>query len=395
MINKKLGYYKVNDIEFDSKIQACMFANKTNQEVTWHFNEKKFENYNWNIEPTLTLDQLYDKRTKQLREEYDYIIISYSGGSDSHNIVSSFIRQGLHIDELIINTMEKGSSKTTIIDPTNKTPENAASEHYLQTIPRLKEIQNLCPKTKITILDLTDYLLESWLAVGDANWIMDKREGLNPLNVTRFNYIHFNDVRKQFDKDKKIALILGVEKPRTFIYKDNKFYIKFVDRATNIITIAEHIKEYTNAVVEYFYWSPDSCDILCKQAHTIKRWLELNPQYQHLWFYKNITKNTFRLVHERMLRTLIYTTWNNDWFQSDKAVKDWYSEFDSWFINGYKGSKQHSIWLEGINYVRDHAGNFVDRSNGYDDGLKIFAHNFVVGEMTPPFNQDLLLNTVS
>lgn len=386
MINKKLGYYTVGQTEFDSKIQACLYANKINQEVKWHFNDDIFNSYSWKNEPALTLDELYDAKTKQLREKYDYIIISYSGGADSHNIVESFLRQNLHIDELIVNTMEKGSKKFTIIDPTIKNPENAASEHYLQTLPRLQEIKNKSPKTKITILDLTDYLFESWLSVGDASWVLDKREGLNPLNVTRFNYIHFNDVRKQFDKDKKIALILGVEKPRTFIHSNNNFFIRFTDRATNIITISEHIKEYSNATVEYFYWSPDSCDILCKQAHTIKKWLELSPENQPLWFHKNMTNETFRLIHERVLRNLIYTTWNNSWFQADKAIKDWYSEFDSWFINGLKGTKHHNIWLEGIKYVKDHAGIFVNKKHGYADGLKIFAKNFCIGEMTPPIN---------
>ena len=380
MINKKLGYYTVGDFEFDSKIQACLFANKNNQKVSWHFNENVFKTHAWYIEPIESLDQLYDCRTRQLREEYDYIIISYSGGADSHNIVESFIRQGLHIDELIINTMEKGSNKFTVIDPNVKNPENAAAEHQLQTIPRLKEIQNRIPKTKITILDLTDHLFDSWLDIGDASWVMDKREGLNPLNVTRFNYMHFSDVRKQFDKDKKIALILGVEKPRTYI-RDNNFYIRFTDRATNIITIAEHVKEYPNAVVEYFYWSPDSCDILCKQAHVIKRWLEANPQNQSLWYYKNMTPESFRLTHERILRNLIYTTWDRSWFQADKATKDWYSEFDSWFIDGYKGTTQHNIWLEGINYIRENASNFVNSTQGYDDGLTMFSYNFLVAEM--------------
>lgn len=381
MIDKKLGYYTVGKFEFDSKIQACIEAQKTNQSVEWNFNRDTFDNYRWNVEPTLTLDQLYDQRTRQLRENYDYIIVSYSGGADSHNIVESFLRQNLHIDELIINTMEKASSRYTIIDPLNKDPEHAASEHYLQTLPRLKEIQIRSPRTKITILDLTDYLFETWLSAGDASWIMDKREGLNPLNITRFNYIHFNDVRKRFDKGKKIGLILGIEKPRTFIHSNNKFYIKFIDRASNIITIAEHIKEYPNAVVEYFYWSPDSCDILCKQAHVIKKWLEINPQYQTLWLNKNITKEVYRLVHERILRTLIYTTWNPNWFQSDKATKDWYSEFDSWFVHGLKGTRYHDIWLEGIKYVSRNASNFVNRKSGYEDGLKIFAWNYVIGDM--------------
>jgi hypothetical protein len=394
MINKRLGYYTVGNVEFESKIQACIFANKTNQDVKWHFNKEVFENYSWHIEPELTLDQLYDKRAREIREKYDYVIISYSGGADSHNIVESFIRQGLHIDELIINTMEKGSSSSTILNPNAKDPENAAAEYRLQTVPRLKEIHSKSPKTKITILDLTDYLMSSWVADGDASWILKKKEGLNPLNATRFNYIYFNDVRKLFDKNKKIAVVIGVEKPRIFIYSNNKFYIRFTDRAVNMVSVYDHIKEYPNAEVELFYWSPDTCDLICKQAHIIKRWLEMNPQYQPLFFYKNITSEVYRLVHERVLRSIVYSsTWNDDWYQADKSTKDWYSEFDTWFIEGYKGTKYHNSWLEGVKYVRENAGNFVNTTNGYADGLKNLAYNFPVGEMYPPINlNDMIIN---
>jgi len=381
MINKRLGYYTVGNNEFDSKLQACFLSTEINQEVKWHFNEEVFKNFNWQIEPEESLDTLYDQRARQIRESYDYVIISYSGGADSHNIVESFLRQGLHIDELVINTMDSASKNITVLDPSNKNPENAAAEHYLQTLPRLQEIKNRSPNTKIEILDLTDYLLNSWLDAGDASWVLDKREGLNPLNVTRFNYLHFSRIRKQFDKGKKIALILGIEKPRTFIYSNNKFYIKFVDRAANIITIENHIKEYSNAVVEYFYWSPNSVKLLCKQAHVIKKWLEFNPHMQSSWYHKNLDMKTYRLVHERLLRTLIYSTWDNDWYQADKATKDWYSEFDSWFIEGFKGTQQHHIWREGIEFVANKAGQYVDTSKGYGDGLKVFSQHYLIGDM--------------
>ena len=41
-INKKLGYYTVGNIEFDSKIQDLFFAQSTNQDVQWHFNTRYF-----------------------------------------------------------------------------------------------------------------------------------------------------------------------------------------------------------------------------------------------------------------------------------------------------------------------------------------------------------------
>tara|TARA_Y200000002_G_scaffold382050_1_gene397829 strand:- start:245 stop:1429 length:1185 start_codon:yes stop_codon:yes gene_type:complete len=391
MINKKLGYYTVDNIEFDSKIRACFYAQENNKDVHWHFNKDTFKNYNWQIEPAETLDTLYDRRAQQLRDSYDYIMLSYSGGSDSQQIVESFIRQGIHLDEIVVNHMEKANLKHTIIDPNNKDPRNAASEHYLQTIPRLKEIEKRAPKTKITILDMSDYLFDSWLEAGDASWVMDKREGLNPLNVTRFNYIHFNEVRKNFDRSKKLALVLGIEKPRTFIHSDGNFYMRFNDRSTNIITIENHIKEYDNSVVEYFYWCPESVDILCKQAHVIKKWLELTPEKQPYWYGKNMTADLFRLVHERDLRPLLYSNWNNNWFQSDKATLDWYSEFDSWYIQGHRGTKHHDIWTEGIQFVKTHASRFVNTVHGFEDGLNVYTHNYKIGPMAPEIITDSLL----
>ena len=382
-MNNKLGYYIVNGVEFDSKIEACIFANKTNQSVDWYFNNDVFDKYPWHIEPDETLDQLYDLRARQLREEYDYIIVSYSGGADSHNLLMSFVRQGLHVDEILVNTMSKGNSNFMPIHETNKTSHNAAaSEHVLQTLPRLQEIHDKYPKIKITVVDLTDYLFESFLNVGDASWVTKKREGLNPLNATRYNYLYFSDVRKRFDKDKKIALVLGVEKPRTVIHnQNNSFYIRFVDRSANVASVNDHIKEYPNATVEYFYWSPDSVRMLCKQAHVIKKWLEAFPANQPMWNNKTMTKETFRLIHERALRTILYSTWDNNWFQADKSTRDWYSEFDTWFISGQAGTTQHAIWLEGIKYVEENAAKFVSNKNGIADGLEVFSHAYLVGTM--------------
>ncbi len=381
MINKKLGYYTCNGIEFDSKVKACLYSVQVGQPVEWHFNEETFKKYNWAKEPEETLDQLYDKRSRELRDQYDYLILSYSGGADSHNILMSFIRQNLHIDEILINTNDKASKPFTELNHNNKSSINAAAEYHLQTLPRLKEVEHLLDKTKITVLDLSDYLFESLLKVNDGSWVLEKREGLNPAGMTRFNYIYFDDVRKKFDKEKRIGLVVGIDKPRTMIHND-RFYMRFNDRTTNMITVAEHIKDYTNSVVEFFYWSPDSIRILIKQGHVIKKWLEAFPEYQQYWDSKTLTNKTIRLVHERLLRNILYTTWNDNWYQADKATSDWYSEFDLWFIDGYAGTKANEIWKEGIDWVRNNLKEYTKQNeNGVDDGLKVFSVNYPIGIM--------------
>lgn len=383
LINKKLGYYLCDGLEFESKIQACLHSVKYNKPVDWIFNDLAFSSYDWKLEPSDSLDELYDKRAKELREKYDYIILSYSGGSDSHQILMSFIRQNLFIDEIIINTLEKGWKNYTVLDPTNKSCYNSGAEHYLQTIPRLKEIEKFIPHTKITICDLTDDIYNAFLRAGDASWVLEKREALNPLGITRFNYVYFDEVKRRFDKQKKIGMILGVEKPKSAIYQ-GKFWIRFNDRAANMVTIIDHMRDYDNTMLEYFYWSPDCVPILIKQGHVIKRWLEANPQNQKYWRNDQVSYKTIRTYHERFLRSVVYpTTWNDNWFQVDKAVNDWYSEFDNWFIEGSVGTKAGEIWREGVAYVKDSLQDYVKNNpdTKIPDGLKMFTKRYLIGDL--------------
>jgi len=381
MFNQKLGFYVCDGKIFDSKIQACIYGSLFDKEVNWNFNLEFFNSYNWTVEPELSLDQLYDLRAKQLRETYDYIIISYSGGADSHNLLMSFIRQGLHVDEIIVNTMERGNKYFKDIKYDFSSKSAPATEHILQTIPRLREISSIIPNTKINILDLTDYLFEGFKNIGDGSWVLNKREKLNPINLTRYNYLYFNEIRKKFDKDKKIAIILGVEKPRIFIHsKTKEIILRFTDGAANVAgVVADHLKEYPNTTVEYFYWSPEAAPIISKQAHVIKKWLTMNPERINLWIGDRLSKEIYRIYHERIYRNILYSTWKEDWFQADKSVKDWYSEFDDWFIQDYQGTIHHNIWLEGIKYVETHAKKFLEKSDNRVEGLKMFYQDHKIG----------------
>jgi hypothetical protein len=377
--NKRLGYYIVGDQEFESKIAAALYSVKVNKPMTWIFNDKVFALHNWQQEPEESLDDLYDKRARQIRNKYDYVIISYSGGADSHNMLMSFIRQNLHVDEILVNTTEK-ANRLTVNDASCLHASNAGAEHELQAVPRLKELAPLIPKTKITILDLSDYVFANFEEAKDASWVLDKKEGLNPAGVSRFNYLYYSEVRKTFDKDKKIALVLGIEKPKVTIENGNVL-VRFIDRIANIVTVTGHVKDYTNTTIEFFYWSPECVPMLIKQGHVVKKWLEANPQFQPDFYADNVNFEKIRLVHERVLRSVVYSTWDNSWFQADKAVSDWYTEFDTWFIEGYKDTKAFHIWNEGINFVRDSLVEYHREVDGPPDGLKGYAKYYNLGPL--------------
>lgn len=383
MIHNSNSFYTVDGINFESKIEACLFAQKSGKDVSWNFNKEVFNTYDWSKEPDKSLDELYNERARRLRERYDYIILSYSGGADSHNILMSFVRQGLHIDEVVVNHMTDAWKNFVVLDPNQTASWNTGAEHDLHTMPMLKRVENMIPKTKITILDLSHNLFNTFTGAGDASWVLERTEGLNPLNVTRFNYAYFDEVRKRFDKGHKIAMVVGVDKPRTCIHK-GEFYMFFVDRAVNIVPVNNHFVDYTNSAMEFFYWSPDAIDMMCKQIHVVKRFVETNPSYLPLWLWNDEYHTNFRKSHEKILRNVLYTTWNDSWYQTEKALGDWSSEFDEWFIKGYKDHPAHKIWQEGLKYMSENAPRFIKYKNGAPDGLKIYAQHYKVGKVNYP-----------
>jgi hypothetical protein len=384
MINKDLGYYVCNGVEFSSKIDACIYGKTVNKPVEWIFHNDAFEKFPWNIEPTETLDQLYDRRARELREQYDYLILSFSGGSDTNNILESFIRQGLHIDEIVTNHISDATKSTTVLDPKVTNSWNFAAEHHLQAVPRLKYISEKLPKTKITVLDVSQVVLNSMNTFDDVDWVHGRNDHLSIGQLFRYNYFHFESIKKQFDKDLKICIIVGLDKPKLVIRGDNTFWIYFPDSVVNITTINDFNADYTNLKTELFYWSKDTLPMLAKQAHIVKNWLEANPKFQQYW--KSSTFATVRTHQEQLLRPLIYSTWNNNWFQVDKSTSWFNTEFDTWFRNDPNMKKEFDAWKRGINYLQEQLPEYITYdANGNADAMKQFKHEYCIGRMKPNF----------
>ena len=370
------GFYRCNGKNFPSKVNALIYSKLVNKPAKWVFHDDIYSKYDWSVEPTESLDELYDCRARQLREKYDYLILSFSGGSDTNNILESFIRQGLHLDEIVTNHISRVTKSTTILDASNTQSSNFAAEHELHAVPRLQYIHKNLPRTKITVLDVSDVVFNG--IKDDVSWVLDKNDHLSIGQLFRYNYFHFGDMKRQFDKNIKVAIITGTDKPRTYI-EDDMFYLYFQDSVANITTIDDFNKDYTNITNELFYWSAETAPMICKQIHVIKRWLEANPDKQDYW--RNITAEKIRLYHERFLRPLLYTTWDNSWFQADKSTNWWNTEFDTWFRTDKEFEQKYQLWQQGITWLADKLGHLVETKNGVPDSFVKFRKVYKIGQM--------------
>lgn len=279
---KTRGYYKVGNLGFESKIDACLVGTIKNLHPTWHFNDEVFNTINWQDEPAGSLYDWYGARAKQIREQYDYICLMYSGGSDSQTMLEAFLDNNLFIDEIVTTSVNLNFTQSNIdkIDWTNYT--NQDLEPQLVAFPVLDKIKYISPKTKINYKDMADDTLSYFQSSKSDSFIEDCSEWLHPQGVMRWNPIIWNnesnkEMRASLDRGKKIAILYGVDKPR-FYYNQGKMYAYFIDTICNARkgTVKS---EYPNLEHVFFYWSPDMPEVIVKQCHAIFQWFKNNPKY--------------------------------------------------------------------------------------------------------------------
>jgi len=147
------GFYEVAKLKFYSQIEALEVSRKFNLPITWNFNDEIFSSYDWQIEPEETISELYVKRCEQLREKYDYLVLFYSGGADSDNILNYFIQNNIHLDEVVCLTNYEGSQDRL---------SRWNAEIYEVAMPKIKKIQEKNIHLRLTEIDMTQMILKKY-----------------------------------------------------------------------------------------------------------------------------------------------------------------------------------------------------------------------------------------
>ena len=144
-----LGHYIVNNRNYSNKVEAIIEANKSKATIEWMFHDSVFNNIDFTIEPIKTLNQIYLERAIQLRKKYDYLILFFSGGSDSVHVLDTFLKNNIIIDEIIVSYPESGL-KNYNFNKIDTSASNNISEYLYNTKPYISTIQQKYPNIKIT-----------------------------------------------------------------------------------------------------------------------------------------------------------------------------------------------------------------------------------------------------
>ena len=263
------------------------------------FHDEYFDQFDWSQEPPISLEQLYIDRAKQLREKYDYLILSFSGGTDSREVLYTFLNNNIFIDEIQTVMYDKLISKKDI-NTLKQENFDLYTEYYDCALPVLKEFQQRSPNTKITILDSTDFYIDDVISGKFSNF--NPKYIKNPMiklpiirNNRSITYSKIKHNQETINRNKKTAIIFGVEKPQIKI-KNGKLFFCFCDFGYSSTKDVNTGSIDNFCSFENFFWSKDAPLIPIKQAHVIKKVLEtdinlLRIYSQYMLFISNRNKS--------------------------------------------------------------------------------------------------------
>lgn len=365
----RYGYYTVGDFKTYSKLEAIELSGKIKKPLQWVFNQDVFEKFDWTHEPEGNLEFWYKQRAQQLRDKYDYIVIWYSGGADSHNVLMSFVRNNIFVDEVaqFHNLAAANGNKNTYFN----------EEVFATSAPNtqaLIENNPLYRHTKHRLVDLTD--IQAKLLHQDSNkWDYFYKVGthLTPSALSR-SYLRetIPDYVSLIEQGKRVCFVWGCEKP-IVKKQNNNWYVAFRDMADNAVSQRTQMLDRDWEHDELFYWTPDLPQLASKQAHIVKRFLsqltpssvdnvnvsahkKLEDEYGRRVINSYaadvvINKVRYQLLPDGLHR-LIYPDWKPGAIVAGKPLSFSYPERDTWMFNSMAPDLGQRYYAYGLLHLR-------------------------------------------
>lgn len=390
-----LGVYTVNGKAFTDKIEAILEANQTGADIAWDFHQDRFRKIDWWKEPEISLRELYKIRAQQIRDEYDYIVIMFSGGADSTNVLHSFISNNIYVEEIVAGVPLSGlrNFKAT----TDQSSNNNASEWLLTTMPHLHEVAMLHPNIKISINDFFETMLE----FKTDEWLYHSSDFIHPTTTARYKLDNLTHIKKLAEQGKKIAIVYGVDKPAVNFW-EGKFVCSIFDTGINTPRQPFDI-DYPNVDITLFYSTPNMPQILAKEAHEVAKVVHL-PQYKHI--RDNMYDHTWPLAQkskcentlfQRGIIPIIYPDINPNVFQTHKSRNLFMADHDNWFYKAHSNTRLFQLTQSDFNnFVKSIKPKYLRGPHSSGAGFIPFSNHYTIGRIEDFSNQTLAnrINTI-
>lgn len=356
------GFYEIGPYKTYSKLDAIEVSAKTGIDLRWNFNNAVFQQFDWKAEPPGDISFWYAERARQIREKYDYIVLFYSGGADSWNMLKAFVDNNIFVDEIAHYIVYDGTSLSLDIDFNQEVKVSS-----YPTVKKLIETNPTYKNTKHRVLDGGTNLIKKVTTADSEDYFYNEANTMFSVWGTTFSDMRetLPDYRELIEKKKSVCFVWGYEKPKVVQGSDSKYKIQFSECAAGMIAKPRH--QFDNSQCEFneaFYWSPDLPELISKQAHLIKRYIEnCDVSIVDNYFLQNDDEPTFdyciqfkrgnkkyRITNHAVHR-LIYPGWDTNTISCGKPISPLLSFKDAWWL---KDQAQASWYLNGVARLRQH-----------------------------------------
>jgi hypothetical protein len=352
----KHGYYLVNGIKTLSKFEAWKFSNGNFDSIQFIYNDELMSSIDWTIEPLEDIYDLYADRARQIRNNYDYVVLLYSGGIDSHTILETFLENNIRIDEICT------LSNTSVEPITGKFNQ----EVFNRAIPFVQSLDLLSLGTKFRLVDISQLVIDQY---ADEFHFENHHYYFNgPVNnwsnTARSHVLksHITDHLKLAEQGKRICYIWGFDKPFVNCL-DGKYCLQFPDASVDL-NIRQYInrvslcEKFANFFDEPFFISKDCPKISIKQAHMLMKAMKEIPVTDSRLVGLDDLPNTgpfvvhhraqyYRFLTKKMVDGIIYPRAILEMFKDDKLKGSVIlTARDNWF-NKSNHDNQHR-WIQNL-----------------------------------------------
>ncbi len=353
---KKLGFYQLHGKRYGNKFHALSHC-KNGEYPRFNYNEEAFSKADFTTEPKESLYELYRKRAQQLRDEYDYLIVYFSGGIDSAIILRVFLENNIKIDGVIIYGTWSLDDKLP-----NDMPNYNTLEQSRAGMPFIKEMEKQYNvKLNVCMYDA----VEAFYNFTDENYVWSLGGNTVGPRMYSWNFVWKNKFMQDFLMKGSVASIKGIDKPRVYI-EDGKWYFGFLDTNVNDGTPSGELNARQDwDIHEYFYWTADMPDLVIKQAHTVIDYLENNVPVDILKRITTKEASFDKITYMNYVDPLIYSN-NGRWLtQEPGKPKNYYGltkplssgliQKDLWFhqFADTETKQQFDVWLSGLNLLQE------------------------------------------
>lgn len=324
----QFGYYTVGpNFKTYSKLLAIEEMQRTGTHLDWHFNKEIYSKFNWAVEPTDSLDELYRRRAQEIRDKYDYVVVWYSGGADSWCILDTFLKHNIKVDEVAhFVSYDADKNKHSVLN----------EEIFCTAIPKTQQLLKQYPDTKQRIVDISQIIADIYLRPDVKYDYIYNIKGIMSANSLARSYIreYVDDYKKIIDSGKKMCFIWGTEKPR-IKQVNGKWHTCFLDvfSETNLRLQSLGDQGYFD---EWFFWAPSTAPIVAKQSHILMK--ILNTEHSESNWFSTISgahlpqhKTTGKYLRNDIYHTVIYPGWDPNTLVAPKPQNLLLSERDNWF----------------------------------------------------------------